>query len=168
MRFNGGMQHIDALQVAARLDRRALIEALDQAFRQSHEVPARQQHHVQSGRDDTSTGTLLIMPAWDSAALGIKIVTVFPDNAQRGLPAVCASYLMLDAVSGAPRALLDGSELTLRRTAAASALASRHLSRPAAARLLKPRTSWPSLSASVASRPTPPTISRDRCAGPTS
>ena len=75
------------------------------------------------------------MPAWDRAALGIKIVTVFPDNALRGLPAVTASYLMLDAVSGEPRALLDGSELTLRRTAAASALASRHLSAPDAARL---------------------------------
>ena len=76
------------------------------------------------------------MPAWDRAALGIKIVTVFPDNARRGLPAVCASYLMLDAATGEPRALLDGSELTLRRTAAASALASRYLSSPDAARLL--------------------------------
>jgi ornithine cyclodeaminase len=75
------------------------------------------------------------MPAWDPIAVGIKIVTVFPDNALRGLPAVIASYLMLDAANGEPRALIDGSELTLRRTAAASALASRYLSAPDAARL---------------------------------
>jgi alanine dehydrogenase len=136
MRLNGGMQHIDAAQVAACLDRRALIDALDQAFRQPHEVAARHHHRLESGSADPNAGTLLIMPAWDAASLGIKIVTVFPDNARRGLPAVSASYLMLDAVTGEPRALLDGSELTLRRTAAASALASRYLSCPDAARLL--------------------------------
>jgi alanine dehydrogenase len=136
MRLNGRMQHMDAAQVAARLDRRALIDALDEAFRQPHQVPARHHHRLESGSGDLRAGTLLIMPAWDRAALGIKIVTVFPDNARRGLPAVCASYLMLDAATGEPRALLDGSELTLRRTAAASALASRYLSSPDAARLL--------------------------------
>jgi ornithine cyclodeaminase len=126
------MHHIDASQVAARLDRRALIDALDEAFRQPHESFAR--HHHRVGR---SAGSLLIMPAWDDcSALGIKIVTVFPDNARRGLPAVCASYLMLDAATGEPCAIIAGGELTLRRTAAASALASRYLSTPTASRLL--------------------------------
>jgi ornithine cyclodeaminase len=76
------------------------------------------------------------MPAWRAgASLGIKLVTVYPDNAQKGLPAVAATYLLLDAATGVPRALLDGEELTLRRTGAASALASRYLSAPDAARL---------------------------------
>ncbi len=80
---------------------------------------------------------LLVMPAWNTGgSLGIKIVTVFPDNALRSLPAVCASYLLLDATNGRPRAILDGGELTLRRTGAASALASRHLSSPDSTRLL--------------------------------
>jgi ornithine cyclodeaminase len=130
------MLHADAAQVAALLDRRALIDALDAAFRQPHEVPARHHHCLEPAGIRQASGTLLIMPSWDSSALGIKIVTVFPDNALRGLPAVCASYLMLDAASGEPRALIDGSELTLRRTAAASALASRYLSHSGATRLL--------------------------------
>ena len=78
-----------------------------------------------------------MMPAWNpGGALGIKIASVYPDNAHKGLPAVCAIYLLLDASTGQPRAILDGEELTLRRTGAASALASRHLSSPNASRLL--------------------------------
>jgi alanine dehydrogenase len=76
------------------------------------------------------------MPAWRiGGSLGIKVATIFPDNALRGLPAVAATYLLLDCGTGQPRALLDGAELTLRRTGAASALASRHLSVAGASRL---------------------------------
>jgi alanine dehydrogenase len=131
------MQHLDASQVAARLDRRTLIDALDAAFRKPHRVPERQHYHVEPVRAGENGGTLLIMPAWDpGGALGIKVVTVFADNAQRGLPAVHASYLLLDAATGQPRAILDGGELTLRRTAAASALAARYLAPLDAQRLL--------------------------------
>jgi|HubBroStandDraft_1064217.scaffolds.fasta_scaffold19657_4 alanine dehydrogenase len=78
-----------------------------------------------------------MMPAWTSgASLGIKLVTVFPDNAERSLPAVFATYVLLDAATGQPRAVLDGTELTLRRTGCASALAARYLAHPDAARLL--------------------------------
>jgi ornithine cyclodeaminase len=130
------MQFFDAPQVAARLDRRALIDALDQAFRQPHQLPERQHYRIE-GPPGSGGGTLLFMPAWNpGGALGIKVVTVFPDNAQRGLPSVNASYLLLDAATGQPRALIDGGELTLRRTAAASALASRYLASPDAQRLL--------------------------------
>jgi ornithine cyclodeaminase len=70
------------------------------------------------------------MPAWrPGAALGVKIVTVFPDNARRALPSVCGTYLLLDAATGVPVAVLDGTALTLRRTAAASALAASYLAR---------------------------------------
>ena len=64
------------------------------------------------------------MPAWQrGTSMGVKVVTVFPGNASRGLPAVMGSYLLLDAGTGMPLALLDGTMLTRRRTAAASALA---------------------------------------------
>ncbi len=130
------MLHLDAAALAARLDRRALIDALETAFRRSCTAPARQRYQLESAIAGQRGGTLLVMPAWNTGGgLGIKIVTVFPDNALQGLPAVCASYLLLDAANGQPRALLDGEELTLRRTGAASALASRHLSSPAATRL---------------------------------
>jgi ornithine cyclodeaminase len=79
---------------------------------------------------------LLLMPAWNGGGLGVKIGTVFPDNGKRGLGVVQASYLLIDRETGQLRAFIDGSELTLRRTACASALASRYLSLESAATLL--------------------------------
>ena len=99
-------------------------------------APGRQHYAIEPAPGGARGGTLLVMPAWRAgASLGIKLVTVYPDNAQQGLPAVAATYLLLDAATGMPRALLDGEELTLRRTGAASALASRYLSAPDASRL---------------------------------
>jgi ornithine cyclodeaminase len=69
-------------------------------------------------------------------ALGVKLVTVMPEAAQRGAGTVQASYLLLDRTTGQPCALIDGEALTLRRTAAASALAAQLLARPDAQRLL--------------------------------
>jgi ornithine cyclodeaminase len=81
--------------------------------------------------------TLLLMPAWRAGGhTGVKIVHVAPGNAAHGEPAVHAAYLLSDATPGAPLALMDGGELTDRRTAAASLLAARHLARPDSARLL--------------------------------
>ena len=77
------------------------------------------------------------MPAWQAGrSVGIKLATVFPDNAARDLPAVMGAYLLLDGRSGAPIALIDGPMLTAKRTAAASALASGYLSRPDSERFL--------------------------------
>jgi alanine dehydrogenase len=130
------MIHLDASALAARLDRRTLIDALDAAFRKPHVVPGRMHYEVDAPHAGARAGTLLVMPAWrPGGSLGIKVATIFPDNALRGLPAVAATYLLLDAGTGQPRALLEGAELTLRRTGAASALASRHLSRADASRL---------------------------------
>ena len=113
------------------LDFPGLIEALRAMFRDGCEAPARHQHRVSASTAEETPGTLLVMPAWQPGrALGIKIVTVFPDNARRALPAVYGTYLLLDAATGMPLALLDGTALTLRRTAAASALAAGFLARP--------------------------------------
>jgi alanine dehydrogenase len=97
-------------------------------------VPLRHHHTIETGG---APATLLLMPAWRNARhLGIKIVTVFPDNGAQNLPAVIGQYLLLSAQTGQPLALMDGTALTRRRTAAASALASRYLSRPDSFRLL--------------------------------
>jgi alanine dehydrogenase len=137
------MLHLDAPALAARLPRRALVDALDNAFRVDHEVPARQHYALDPvGNAQDSAASLLIMPAWraasatDAGALGVKLVTVFPHNATRGLSAVHASYTLFDAQTGMPLATMDGSELTRRRTGAASALAARYLAEPQASRLL--------------------------------
>jgi ornithine cyclodeaminase len=131
------MLFLDAAQVAARLDRRLLIDALDVAFRPPQAIPGRHHHELPPTATTPHGGMLLLMPAWDDGRnLGVKLVTVFPDNGARGLPSVCASYVLMDRTTGQPRAFLDGTELTVRRTAAASALAARHLSRPESSRLL--------------------------------
>lgn len=126
---------LDANAVAKALPYEQLIDALDAAFRSSATVPSRMHYEVPvSG---AASATLLLMPAWQADHhLGIKIATVFPDNSRFGKPAVHATYVLMDGGTGAPLAVFDGTELTLRRTAAASALASRYLSKPSSAQLL--------------------------------
>jgi alanine dehydrogenase len=129
------MFYLDAEALAARLGRESLIDALDRAFRSEFQMPARQTYAV--GDPANAGAALMIMPAWQTnASIGVKLVTVFPNNAVHGKSAVQAIYTLFDASTGAPRAILDGTELTLRRTAATSALAARYLAVPEAARLL--------------------------------
>lgn len=121
-------------EVHAALPWADLADALEDAFIEGGtEVPLRHAHAL---GEDGGEGTLLLMPAWSAAALGVKLVTVMPGAAAHGAGTVQASYLLLDRATGEPRALLDGEALTLRRTAAASALAAQHLARPDATRLL--------------------------------
>ncbi len=125
------MRELDQAAVAAALPWPALMEALARMFRQGCDSPLRHRHLL---GDDAS---LLLMPAWTAGGYtGVKIVHVNPANTSRRLPAVHAAYLLSSAVTGAPIALLDGGELTDRRTAATSVLAARHLARPDSRRLL--------------------------------
>ncbi|HSR72004.1 MAG TPA: ornithine cyclodeaminase family protein [Kiloniellales bacterium] len=129
------MRIISAAELEAALDPESLIERLRQAFRRDITVPVRHHHDIAAGGERDAT--LLLMPAWQSGRhIGVKIVTVFPDNSARGLPAVMGAFLLLDGRSGSPEALIDGPALTAKRTAAASALASGYLSRPDSRRLL--------------------------------
>ncbi len=124
------MRIITAEEVHAALPWARLVDHLAQAFAAGAEVPVRHAHAM--GNNDA----LLLMPAWSPDALGMKLVTVMPDNAARDVATVQATYLLLDRATGQPLALLDGEALTLRRTAAASALAARYLARPDARSLL--------------------------------
>jgi ornithine cyclodeaminase len=122
--------------VHAALDTPRLVAALEQAFRVGAQVPLRHVHAL--GQDDL----LLLMPAWrdggahGAGALGVKLVTVMPGAAARGASTVAALYVLLDRATGEPRAVIDGEAMTLRRTAAASALAARHMARSNCASLL--------------------------------
>ena len=123
---------IDAAGVAARLDYPALVERIESFFRDGCVVPVRHHHIVDMA--DEAEATLLLMPAWRVGdVIGVKVASVFPDNANRDLPSIFASMLLLDGHTGKPRALIEGGELTVRRTAAASALAARFLARADAA-----------------------------------
>jgi ornithine cyclodeaminase/alanine dehydrogenase-like protein (mu-crystallin family) len=76
-------------------------------------------------------GVTLFMPAYltGSDALGAKIVSVFPANPARGLPLIHAVVLVVDAGTGRPLALMDGTYLTALRTGAASGVATDLLAR---------------------------------------
>ena len=122
------MQFIDAKTVADSLPYDQLIEALRAAFKKQINSPERTQHKIET--DDNANATLLMMPAWNkNEHIGIKIVSVFPGNRNKNLSTVNANYFLLDGKNGLPKAILDGTELTLRRTACASALAADYLSR---------------------------------------
>jgi ornithine cyclodeaminase len=112
-----------------------LIEAIAAAFRAPCAAPQRLHYDIPVAGSET--GTLLLMPAWQPGQmLGVKIVQVFPGNARVGASAVHGLYMLASAVDGHVQAILDAQELTARRTAATSALASRFLSRPDSHRLL--------------------------------
>lgn len=65
-------------------------------------------------------GQLILMPAQSPSSAGVKVVTVSPDNPNRGLPRIQAVYVLFDARTLTPRALLDGAALTTLRTPAVS------------------------------------------------
>jgi ornithine cyclodeaminase len=113
----------------------ALIEAISTAFQDPCETPARSHYDVRV--PGAETASLLLMPAWTvGGVLGVKVVQVFPGNSQLGKPSISGIYMLASAVDGGVYALIDAPELTARRTAATSALASRFLSRDSSRRLL--------------------------------
>ena len=123
------MRILSAGEVDGALDDIALIDRLEAMFKAGCETPLRHHHALPEGM-------LLLMPAWTDRHVGIKLVTVFPDNAKRSLPSVLGQYMLLDGRTGQTVALLDGTMLTKRRTACASGLAARYLAPASATRLL--------------------------------
>ncbi len=126
---------LDEKQTRAALAWPSLIEALASMFESACVTPVRHHHDMEVPGERNAT--LLLMPAWvPGRYAGVKILSVFPDNAQRALPAIFGTYLLSSAKTGEMLAAIDGGELTARRTAAASALAARYLAHPDARELL--------------------------------
>ena len=126
---------LDARALNNALPWASLIDALDDIFARKVVEPVR--HHHSLNVPGEPQATLLLMPAWiEGEYLGVKQVAVFPGNNARGEPGLNGSYLLSSAHTGKPLLQLDANTLTSRRTAAASALASRYLSRPNANTLL--------------------------------
>jgi alanine dehydrogenase len=127
---------VTAEDIARALSYDSLVEALREAFCADVIVPVRQHYTIPRPGEDA---TLLLMPAWMAAGaafVGCKVITVFPDNAALGQPALYGSYLLLSGDTGEPLATLDGRVLTAWRTAAASALAATFLARTDARHLV--------------------------------
>jgi ornithine cyclodeaminase len=119
---------IDDVQVTALTPWPELIDAIRDAFRAGGISPPRHAHSIPGeGREDIS---LLLMPAWmTDGDFGVKLAIIAPSNAEFGVPRLASSYVVFCGKTGLPKAVLDAGALTARRTAAASALASRYLSR---------------------------------------
>jgi ornithine cyclodeaminase len=117
------MKIISAAGLAEAAPYRDIVEALRQGFRADIVTPVRHQHRI------SDAAMLLLMPAWSKEFTGLKTVVFKSDNPQQGLPTITANYLLIDNRTGATVAMMDGTELTRRRTAAASALAADYLAR---------------------------------------
>src|SRR5438105_6717122 len=79
---------------------------------------------------DPPGGFFGMMPALTPAGLGIKIVTFYATNAERGMPTHMATIFLVDPETGTPLAVMDGRLITEMRTAAVSAAATRLLAPP--------------------------------------
>src|SRR6266567_284406 len=79
---------------------------------------------------DPPGGFFGMMPALTPEGLGIKIVTFYATNAERGIPTHMATIFLVDPETGAPLAVMDGRLITEMRTAAVSAAATKLLASP--------------------------------------
>ncbi len=116
---------IDKATVAQRSAYSTLMEALAAGLQTAIESPLRSSYAP--NHDDSA---VLIMPAWKPGGImGVKMVSIWPGNSAQGKPAVSAVYVVISCEDGSPIAVIDGTELTLRRTAAAAALGAKLLAR---------------------------------------
>lgn len=120
-------------EIAKTLEMPAVIEAVENAHAALSTGGA-----VQAERSTVEVPgcTTLLVPMTAAIAsqsvAGIKLLTDTPANAARKLPVQQSTILLVDPETGSCEALLDGPALTLFRTAAASAVATKHLARTAA------------------------------------
>lgn len=128
------MKIYTAEQTFAKLPFPELIAQMRTLFAAGVTCPDRHHHSIPlSGEAD---GSLLLMPGWHEHIGCVKLVNVTPENGKRDLPAVAASVIVFDRHTGQHLAVLDGDAVTVRRTAAASALAADYLAPKEARHLL--------------------------------
>lgn len=129
------MLHLDAARVHALGDYPGLVAALKKMNREG--VDALDRMLLSERQKNGVQNDWLMLPAWShDRAFGIKLVSVFPDNPARAMPAVQGLYVLFDGKNGAAIATMDGAALTLVKTAANSAMAADLLARPDAKTLL--------------------------------
>ncbi len=123
------MQIFDAAAIRSAAPAAALLDAVEAAYR---DVAAGRDRSPVRSRVALRGGDLLLMPGVRDGGAGaaVKLVTVVPGNAERGLPTVQAVIAWFDAATGEPLAILDGTEVTAMRTGAASGVGTRLLARP--------------------------------------
>jgi ornithine cyclodeaminase/alanine dehydrogenase-like protein (mu-crystallin family) len=120
---------LDERRVRDLLHLEALIPAMEQTLRDFSAGRAIQP--VRTILATATPGALFgVMPAVYGDVLGAKLVTLYPDNGQRGLPTHLATIQLFRSATGEPIAAMDGRLITELRTAAVSAVATQLLARP--------------------------------------
>jgi len=130
------MQFFGPEQVADALPWSELITSIEDIFVVDGAIaPDRTVHTISvPGGSDAA---LLMKPGWVIGdVIAVKVVTFFPDNGSRDLPTVNGGVLLFSATKGIFLGACDGTVLTARRTAAASAVAAKRLARHDVQRLL--------------------------------
>jgi ornithine cyclodeaminase len=119
---------IDRDAMRRRVSTADLLDAVEAAYR---DVAAGRDRSPLRSHVEMSDGTLLLMPGVRDGGSGasVKLVTVMPGNASRGLPTIHALVVWFDAETGRPVAILDGATITAMRTGAASGVGTRLLAR---------------------------------------
>src|SRR5438874_11519814 len=124
-----GPLHLDEQKVRKHLQIEELIPAMEKALIDFSAgkvtQPVRSVITV-----DPPGGFFGMMPALTPEGLGIKIVTFYATNAERGIPTHMATIFLVDPKTGAPLAVMDGTLITEMRTAAVSAAATKLLASP--------------------------------------
>ncbi len=124
------MRMVTGDEVHRLLDYPSLVEGL-KAFH-LQDIDDSDSIHMHQPLDSGSDSVFLLLPAWQrEQAIGVKLITVFPDNEYNGsgLPSVQGVYVLFDGKDGRPLAVVDGTALTLRKTAADSATGADYLAR---------------------------------------
>ena len=128
------MRIIEAGDIRQAMTFPALIEALRKAFAGDYGMPLRQVYHLPG--ENGITDAFAVLPAWNDEVMGVKAFTHLPGNPAKGLDILASKVMLFSRPTGAPLALVDGTELTFWRTAAVSGLASDYLAREDASSVL--------------------------------
>lgn len=126
------MRIISKADVQQAMDMAACIEVNTTAFiavaTGRAKVPVK--HHIPV--ESQAGAVALFMPGYlpDEAALGVKVVSVFPENRAKGLPGTVGAIMLVSAETGEPVALMDGTWLTSLRTGAGTGVATQLMARP--------------------------------------
>jgi ornithine cyclodeaminase len=125
------LRHVSAEELSTLVPFADAVSSLERAFRELDQYSQHPRQHLSVG-----AGELLMMPASGPDGVGIKVLTLNESNPAQGIPLISGAYLLFAPGTLLPDATVDGAALTALRTAAVSALATKHLAREDAARLV--------------------------------